>query len=150
MKQILIQSETFNEARKEIRKNKNKEIVFSGKDDDLNRKILEKESISTLLLNQKGRKDRMKQRDSGFNQVLAKIAKKKNVSIGINFDEIMASKGKNKAEILGRINQNVQLCKKNKLNMKFISSKSKHTKDKHGLGALGFVLGMSTQMVKNL
>jgi len=87
----------------------------------------------------------MKQRDSGFNQVLAKIAKKKNISIGIDFDELMVSRGKSKSEILGRINQNVMLCNKNKLKMVFIS---RAEKDSHDLKALGAVLGMPTWMLK--
>lgn len=149
MKQILIQSKSFDEARKEIRKNKGKEIIFSSDDDDLNRKVLEKESVSILLLNQKSRKDRMKQRDSGFNQVLAKIAKKNNVSIGINFDEILSSKNpKEKAEILGRVTQNIKLCNKNKLKMRFLSFESKQNPDKYDLKALGLVLGMPTWMLK--
>lgn len=150
MEQFLIQSKNFDEARKKILENKGKEIIFSSDNDELNRKVMEKEPISILLINQKGRKDRMKQRDSGFNQVLAKIAKKKNISIGINLDEIITSKEKIKAEIVGRIKQNVILCNKNKLKMNFISLEGKHTKDLHDLQALGLILKMPTSMVKNL
>jgi len=150
MEQILIQSRNFDEAKKKIKENKSKEIVFSSGNDELNRKVMEKEPINILLINQEGRKDRMKQRDSGFNQVLAKIAKKKNISIGINLDEIITSKGKSKSEIIGRVKQNVKLCNKNKLKMKFISPEGKHTKDLHDLRSLGLVLKMPTSMVKNL
>jgi RNase P/RNase MRP subunit p30 len=145
MKQVLIQSKNFDLAIKKIRESKGKEIIFSSDNDELNRKVMEKEPIDTLLINQRNRKDRMKQRDSGFNQVLAKIAKKKNISIGIDFDELMVSRGKSKSEILGRINQNVMLCNKNKLKMVFIS---RAEKDSHDLKALGAVLGMPTWMLK--
>ncbi len=91
------------------------------------------------------RKDRQKQRDSGFNHVLAKLAKKKNVAIGINLDEIIESK--EKAKILARIEQNIKLCNKNKLHMKFISKKKRNDYD---LKALGLVLGMPTWMTKKL
>lgn len=144
---ILIQENTFEKARKAIRDNKGKKIIFSSNNDELNRKILEKENINILLLNQKGRKDRQKQRDSGFNQVLAKLAKKKNVAIGINLDEIIESKEKEKAKILARVEQNIKLCNKNKLHMKFIS---KIKRDDYGLKALGLVLGMPTWMTKQL
>lgn len=147
---ILIQENNFEKARRKIRADKNKEVIFSGDSDKLNRKVLEKESIAILLLNQAGRKDKLKQRDSGFNQVLAKIAKKKNVAIGINFDEIIESKEKKKTEIIGRIKQNIKLCNKNKLNMKFISFKEKNQRNIHDLKALGLVLGMPTWMTKNL
>ena len=144
MKQILIQESTFEKARKKIRENKGKEIIFSSSNDDLNRKVLEKEDISILLINQKNRKDRMKQRDSGFNHVLAKIAKKKNIEISINLDEIINSNGKEKAEIIGRVIQNIMLCNKNKLKIQFIS---KSKKDQYDLKALGLVLGMPTWML---
>ena len=77
MEYQLIQENNFEKARKEINKNKSQEIIFSSNNDDLNRKVLEKLPINILLINQKARKDKQKQRDSGFNQVLAKIAKKK-------------------------------------------------------------------------
>ena len=92
MAYLLISTDDFNEARRKIRdvKNKGKTIVFTSDDDELARKVLEKEAINVLLISQEGRKDRVKQRGSGFNQVLAKLAKKKNVAIGINLDEIRA------------------------------------------------------------
>ncbi len=146
-KHVLIRESTFEKARKKIRENKGKEIIFSSDNDELNRKVLEKEKIDILLLNQSNRKDRAKQRDSGFNQVLAKIAKKKNIVIGINLDEIIESKGKKKTEILGRVRQNIALCNKNKIYMRFISTKNK---DSYDLRALGLILKMPTWMTKNL
>ncbi|MBA7666460.1 hypothetical protein ES703_74541 [subsurface metagenome] len=89
----------------------------------------------------------MKQRDSGFNHVLAKLAKKKNISLGINLDEIINSESKGKSEILARVRQNIKLCNKNKLKMKFISDEKR---DGYNLKSLGLVLGMPTWMTKNL
>ena len=143
---ILIRETDFNKARKLIRENKGKEIIFSSNDDDFNRKIIEKENINILLINQIGRKDFQKQRNSGFNQVIAKIAKKKKVVIGINLDEIINSN--EKAQILARIKQNIKLCNKNKLEMKFISFK--HKRNPHDLKSLGLVLGMPTWMIKEI
>ena len=143
---ILIKETDFMKARKKIKENKEKIIIFSSNDDELNRKILEKEKIDILLINQLNRKDFQKQRNSGFNQVLAKLAKKNNVTIGINLDEIIESK--NKSEILSRVKQNIKLCNKNKLKMKFISEK--HKRNIYDLKALGLVLGMPTWMVRDL
>jgi ribonuclease P/MRP protein subunit RPP1 len=145
---IIINESTFEKARKKINENSGKKIVFMSNDDELNRKILEKLKINTLLLNQKGRKDFQKQRNSGFNQVMAKIAKKNNVIIGINLDEIIESKSEEKAKILARIRQNINLCKKNKLEMTFISVKEKKM-DLYDLRSLGLVLGMPTWMAKD-
>lgn len=143
---MLISEKTFEKARKKIRENKG-EIVFTSEDDELNRKILEKEKINILLISQKSRKDFAKQRNSGLNQVMAKAAKKSKVTIGINLDELIELKGKQKAEVIARIKQNVKLCNKNKVKMKFIGFKQK--RDSHSLRALGSVLGMPTWMTKN-
>jgi len=147
MAYILISGKDFNEARKKIRENKGKEIIFTSDDDELARKVLEKEAISMLLINQEGRKDKVKQRSSGFNQVLSKLAKKKNVTIGINLDEILKAGEEEKAEMLARVRQNVKLCNKKKLKMGFIS---KEERNQYDLKALGLVLGMPTWMTKNL
>ena len=149
MEYIIVSGKDFNEARKKIRENKEREIVFTSNDDELNRKVLEKETISILLINQKGRKDRAKQRDSGFNQVLAKLAKKKSVILGINLDEILKTKEEEKAKILARVRQNVKLCNKNKLKMVFISEELNEAKDRYNLKALGLVLGMPTWMMSD-
>lgn len=147
MKTILISEKTFEKARKLIRAHQKEKIIFYSDNDELNRKILEKENINILLINQKNRKDYQKQRNSGFNQVMAKLAKKKKITIGINLDEIIDAKGKNQAEIIARIKQNILLCNKNKIKMKFIIEK--HKKNNYDLKALGLVLGMPTWMTKN-
>ena len=146
--QIIIKESNFEKARKAIREvqKENKEIIFSSDDDELNRKILEKEKINILLINLAGKKDFQKQRDSGFNQVLAKIAKKGDVAIGINFDEIIESNQIEKSKILARIHQNIKLCNKNKLKMKFIIQNPKNQRNIYDLKSLGAVLGMPTWM----
>lgn len=146
---VIIKENNFEKARKKIREEKKlqKQITFVSSDDNLSRKILEKEPINILIILQSKRKDRQKQRDSGFNQVLAKIAKKNNVKIGIYLDEILASKSKQKADILARVIQNIKLCSKNKILMKFCG---KNTKNIYDLKSLGLVLGMPTWMTKNL
>jgi len=146
--QTLLTQTNFSKLKDEVKKNKDKTLIFSGNDDELNRKVLEKLPIQILLINLAKRKDRMKQRDSGLNQVLAKLAKKNIIIIGINLDEIIKSEKKQKAEILSRVRQNIKLCNKYKVRMKFISIKEK--KDSYDVKALGFVLGMPTWMVKEL
>ena len=147
---ILIQETDFNKIRKKIKDNSKKTIIFSSNDDKLNRKILEKESINILLLNQIQKKDKFKQRNSGFNQVLAKLAKKKKVVIGINLDEILESIGEKKKDILARIKQNIRLCNKHKLKMDFIALKEKNKRDLYDVKSLGLVLGMPTNMTNKI
>ncbi|MBL7058921.1 hypothetical protein ISS08_00500 [Candidatus Pacearchaeota archaeon] len=147
MENILISEKTFEKARKIIKENKGKNIIFTSENDDLNRKILEKEKIAFLLLNQKNRKDFAKQRNSGLNQVLIKIAKKNGTSIAINLEEIIKSNSKEKAKIISRIIQNIKLCNKYHVQMKFFFEKQflKNNESK----AFGSILGMPTWMTKN-
>jgi len=147
---ILIQEEDFNKIKEKIKKNKDKRIIFSSNNDELNRKVLEKAEIQIFLINLSKKKDFQKQRNSGFNQVLAKIAKKKKVIIGINLDELVNSEIKQKQEIIARIKQNIILCNKNKLNMKFVSPSGKIHRNIYDLKSLGLVLNMPTFMTKNL
>lgn len=149
MKQILIEEENFDKARQKIRKSKDKIIIFSSNDDDLNRRIMEKEQINILLLRQKKRKDKLKQRNSGLNQVMARIAQRNNIFIGIDLDEIISEDSSSeKAKIIARIMQNIKLCNKNSVKMLFIGQK--HRREAHDLRTLGLTLGMSTWMTKRL
>lgn len=144
---IFINENDFDKARKKIQENSKKKIIFSG-DDETNRKVLEKEKIDILLLNQAGKKDSHRQRNSGFNHILARMAKKRDVIIGINLDEIILSDSAVRAEILARIRQNIRICNKNKLKMKFIYKNQK--RNAVDLKSLGLVLGMPTWMTSNL
>lgn len=146
----IISEKELNKARKEILENQKEEIIFSGNDDEINRKILEEGKIKILLLNQKNRQDFQKQRNSGLNQVLAKIAKKNEIKIGINLDEIIESSAKEKSQILARIKQNARICSKTKLKMKFIAQKPENERNLHDLKSLGLILGMPTSMVSEL
>jgi len=153
MKKYIFLTETnFSKLKAEIEKIRKKEpgskIVFSSDNDEINRKVLEKANIDTLLLNLSKRKDFSKQRNSGLNAVLTNIAKKNNVSIGINLDETSLKNKKEKSEILSRIIQNIDLCKKKEVQMEFISKKNTH--EPFALKSLGLSLGMPTWMTKNL
>lgn len=149
---VVVQENSFEKACKKIQeaKKENKAIIFTSKDDELNRKILEKQPIDILLLRQSGRKDFQKQRNSGFNQVLAKIAKKNKVSIGIELDEIINSKNEEKQEIIARIKQNIKICNKNKLKMAFVTLDAKNKRNSRDLKSLGSVLKMPTWMTRSL
>jgi RNase P/RNase MRP subunit p30 len=145
---IVIQENNFDRARKLIQENSGKRIIFSSEDEEVSRKVLEKENIEIFLLNQAGKRDYQKQRNSGFNHVMAKLAKKKEIVIGINLDELIKSSEKEKAAILARIRQNIKICSKNRLKMKFIYKNQK--RNLHDLMALGLVLGMPTWMTSDL
>ena len=145
----LIQENTFEKVRKEINSSQDK-IVFTSEDDELNRKVMEKIKIDVLLISFSGRKDYQKQRNSGFNQVLARIAKKAGICIGINLDEIVESNKFNKAHLWARLEQNIKLCNKNKLKMIFVVQKKNNMRNIYDLKSLGIDSGMPTWMTKSL
>ncbi len=151
----IISEKSFEKARANIvgqkKNNPESEIVFSSYDDDLNRKVLEKLEIDIFVPLLGARKDWQKQRNSGLDNVMAKIAKSDGIVIGINFDEILECKNlKDKAEILARVKQNIDLCRRNKLKMKFVFFSEGSSRNVYDLKALGLVLGMPTWMVKGL
>lgn len=150
---IILTESNFSKLKEKIKKEKSEEektIIYSSEDDKLNRKVMEKLSIDILLINQKNRKDFQKQRNSGFNQVMAKIAKKNSITIGINLDEIIEEANlKEKAEILSRIKQNIFLCSKEKVKMVFIIKESKNLRNIYDLKSLGIILGMPTWMTSS-
>jgi len=149
----LLTEANFSKLKEIIKKEKseNKIVIYSSEDDELNRKVVEKLPIDILLLNLSNRKDFQKQRNSGFNQVIAKAMKKKNIQLGINFDEVVEERGlKKKLEILARIKQNIVLCNREKIKMKFIIRKEKNNRSIHDLKALGLILGMPTWMTKDI
>ncbi|MCW8966261.1 MAG: hypothetical protein OQK82_06215 [Candidatus Pacearchaeota archaeon] len=146
---IILQKDNFSRLKQKV-KNTKEEIMFTSDDDELNRKVLEKLPIQILLINQKQRKDFQKQRNSGFNQIIAKIAKKNNIQIGINLDEIIESNLKEKSKILARTKQNIKLCNKHKIQMQFITQKKENTRNIYDLKSLGLALGMNNTITKNL
>lgn len=123
---MIIQTPNLNEVRKQIQKlrkqiqklrkeNPNEKIIVKAQDEEFNRKIVEDKNVNILLSPEiHFRKDRLKQRDSGLNEVLCKLAAKNNIKIAIDLSEIMKLPKKEKAIILSRIIQNIKLCKRTK------------------------------------
>lgn len=149
---VFLTEKNFSRLKAEIAKIRNKNpasrIVFSSEDDELNRQVLEKAKIDLLLLPLLQRRDFSKQRNSGFNMVLANIAKKNKIEIGIDLDELNSESKKIKSEILARIIQNIALCKKKKIQMRFILKNRKI--DNYLVKSLGSSLGMPPWMTKNI
>lgn len=95
---------------------KEKLIVIQGGDDEINRLALSSRFVDILLDPHLGyRKDTMHQRNSGLNQVLCTLAREYHVAIGFSFSSILHSK--QRAKDMGRIIQNIHLCRKYKLSM---------------------------------
>ena len=137
-------STTNPEQAKKLIKQEKAPIIVEAQNDDFNRKILEYGKFDILLSPEKGqRKDSQKQLDSGLNHVLAEIASKNKVAIGINLAEIQSLDKKSKAQRLAKIKQNIKLCRKSKTLIKVLNFQDK-------LNAHNFLvsLGASTEQAK--
>jgi len=144
----IINTPNFSQARKQIQqlKKDNQPIIIQAQDDNFNRKILEIKDVDILLSpEQHNRKDYMKQRDSGLNEILCKIAKQNNIKIAINLKDIQKLPQKRKAIILARIKQNIILCKRTKTQI-IVLDKEKFTKQE--VISFFLTLGASTSQAK--
>ena len=116
-KMDIINTTNLNEARKriqELKKNK-QSIIVQAQADKFNRKIIENPDVDILLSPESlNRKDKLKQRDSGLNEVMCKLAKKNNIKIGIDLSALAKQPKKQKAILIARIMQNINLCKRTK------------------------------------
>lgn len=101
--------------RKDIRKFKGKieTIIKAPESIEEVRKIVEQDKPDMILdLEPAQRKDFIHHRGSGLNQVLCKLMADNGVKLGISFSAILASKEKRRAQLLGRIAQNLKFAKK--------------------------------------
>ena|SRR3989344_1992784 len=137
----MINTKNLNDARKLIKLSNKKPITIQSQDLEFNRKILEYGKFDVLLFpeetNQK--KDKLRQLDIGLNHIMAKIAAKNNISIGINLKKIRESDKKEKAVLLSRITEIIKTCRKTQAKMKAINYD-----DKKNVFELFISLGAST------
>lgn len=145
MEKIIIKETEFNKIKDKVKKNKKSEIIFSSNDDELIRKVMEKLPINGILISLENRKDYSKQRNSGFNEVMAKIAKKNKINLYFSFEEIINSK--NKERIIARIIQNIELCNRNKIQVKISFDKEKRNEKE--IKSVLSSFGAPTWMTKN-
>jgi RNase P/RNase MRP subunit p30 len=126
----MINITNIEKAKQEIKKashiDKNKVIIVKAQSDNFNRKILEYGKFHILLSVESGlKKNKLRQIDSGFNHVLAKIAAKNQVALGLDLKEIKALPKKDKAERLSKITQNIKTCRKTNTMLVVLNSSSK-------------------------
>ena len=115
-----------------------------GKDIAFNRKVLESKETKILILQHKPKKEGLKQRESGLNQVLCKIAKDNNKTLAFDLNELKKEKDKKtKAEILSRMLQNIKLTKKFKNKFKLL-----HYKNKQQAFSFLLTLGLPTNIAR--
>ena len=111
----MIITKKIEEAKNKIKKSSEKPLIVISQDDLFNRKIIEYGKFDILLSPEKGnRSNSIRKINSGLNHVVAKIAAKNKISIGIDIDEIKKLSKNEKAERLSKIKQNLEICRKSK------------------------------------
>lgn len=143
---MIISTSNLQQAKNQIHIAKKKQIVIKAQNIEFNRKILEYGRFQILLspeLSQDIKKDGLKQINSGLNHVLAKIAAKNNIAIGIDIQDLSQKEKKQKAIIMSKIKQNIKVCRKANCKLALLNYKDK--KD-----AFEFLisLGASTKQAK--
>mgnify|MGYP001584288517 CR=1 FL=1 len=130
-------------------KNYNSKNIVIIEGNSVNRDILERDNVNILLSPHKDlKRDSMHFRNSGLNQVLCSISKKNNIAIGFSFSEFLNSN--DRALILGKMQQNVRLCRKFKVKM-VIASFAKNEYELRSIETLksfGYILGMNPEEIK--
>jgi RNase P/RNase MRP subunit p30 len=129
-------------------------VNFSGKiaiyaeDEQLNRRLIETLNFDYLVSPEiNPGKDSLKQRSAGLNHVLAREAKKKNISILISVEDLLKRDKKEQAILVSRIIQNIKVCRKVGCRIQIASLSSERNLSKKERSFLGTSWGMSSQQV---
>ncbi len=78
-----------------------------------NRHVFEKGRPSVIFeLEKTAKKDSMHSRNSGLNHILCGIANKKRILVGFSFSSVLDSEDMLRTQIIGRMMQNIRLCRK--------------------------------------
>lgn len=131
-------------------KKEKKIIAVKSQEDFFNRRIIDTCKINYLVSPELNpNKDTLKQRSSGINHVVAKEAAKKGIKILINFSEINLLNKKDKAIVISRIIQNIQICRKANCGIRIATfAKNKNElKTENELKSFLSSLGASSQQV---
>jgi RNase P/RNase MRP subunit p30 len=138
---MIIREPNLEKAKQLIRKAE-PPIVVRSLSDEFSRKVLEYGKFQILLL-PGGKRDKLKRLDSGLNYVMARIAARNNVAIGVDLKTISLLPKKQKAIELARLKQNIKLCRKAKCKILLLNSK-----DDKDANSLLQSLGASSQQTK--
>lgn len=119
-------------------------LLARGGDLRLNRAAVEAREVDILTHPEHGRYD------CGMNHVMAKLAKKNNVAIEINFREILTSTKKTRSRILTSMRDNIALVKKYKMPIILCSGSISHweLRDPLCMSSMAEQLGLPLKQAK--
>ena len=123
----------------------NKPGFFIYKVNNQIRTVIERGAINLIYSQEElEKKDKQHFRLSGLNNIVCKILKEKDIIVGFSFNSILKTIGRKRAVILGRMQQNLILCRKYNVKM-FIGSFTTNPyemRSPRDLMTFGVLLGM--------
>ncbi len=140
---IRFQGTTFPFAYEKVYSTKDFQIVEGTSDSTILKAVSDKKTDILVNVEKYRGKDSFHYRNSGLTHSVCMLAKKNRVAIGFSFSDILQSK--QRALLLGKMMQNIRLCRKYHLQMVFASfARNKHEmRDPKDMVAFARVLGMS-------
>lgn len=136
-------------------KNLNKAILDTkpliAKSSDIDRLLIESKKIKLIYgFEQINRKDYLSQRASGLNHITCEAASKNNVAIGFCYSSLLG-KIYHASLLIGRMMQNIRLCRKYKVKMIIgsFSEKPFEMRSPNDVMSLFTILGMDAKTAKD-
>tara|TARA_Y100000294_G_scaffold45400_1_gene41930 strand:+ start:9001 stop:9606 length:606 start_codon:yes stop_codon:yes gene_type:complete len=136
---VLAENKNINKIKSKPKNEKVFVVVRSSSDD---RKIMEGSKAHMIFSFEDNiKRDFIHQRASGLNHILCKLANENNIIMGFSLSSILNTE--NKHVILGRIVQNIKMCRKFKVKTAIASfAKNPYEmKSTHDLSSLFYILG---------
>ena len=97
-------------------------VITKASSTEQDRFLFEKAKPDIIFeLEQSQRPDGLFQRNSGLNHIMAALAAKNEMTVAFSFSSILNSSGFRRAQIMGRMAQNLVLCRKYKVKTLFAS-----------------------------
>ena len=141
----LIDAKNLRELRSKLVNARNT-VIVNGGNEIINRFCLENDKVNILLSPESNKeRDFMHSRNSGLNHILCKIACENNKAIGINFNFLLEMNEHERIITLGRIIQNIKLCRKYKVKVYIVNIIKKWNDERSAkdLKSFGNILGLS-------
>jgi|TARA_B100002003_G_C14060337_1_gene510457 RNase P/RNase MRP subunit p30 len=115
----MINNNDLVKVRNEIKRlvSANEEVVVRAGSDEFNRKVFEMRDVGMVVGLEFGKRDRLKQRDSGLNEIMCRLAKKNGIVVGVDVGRLARLDKLEKAKVLARVRQNIGLCKRTGVKM---------------------------------
>ncbi len=126
-------------------------VVINGGEELVNRFAVEQHNLILVHPENHSKEDSLHNRNSGLNSVLCNLARRHNVTIGFSFSILLGCKGLGRSKLLGRMRQNVRLCRKYKVRMRLgsFATSSWQLRSDDCLWSFGRVIGMTPGEVKS-